>query len=58
MWHESLDDIPKVLDGGEGVYTMLVAHEFFDALPVHLLEVSILLVSLSSTDECTNYWVC
>ena len=34
-WHESIDDIPA----SDGVYTMLVAHEFFDALPFHLIEV-------------------
>jgi len=35
FWHDSIDDIPQ--DAGE--YTMLLAHEFFDALPIHLLEV-------------------
>ncbi|KAH9970552.1 S-adenosyl-L-methionine-dependent methyltransferase [Lactifluus volemus] len=33
-WHDSIDDIPAA----EGIYTMLVAHEFFDALPFHLIE--------------------
>ncbi|KAI0289315.1 S-adenosyl-L-methionine-dependent methyltransferase [Multifurca ochricompacta] len=33
-WHDSIDDIPTA----DGVYTMLVAHEFFDALPFHLIE--------------------
>ncbi|KAI0029274.1 S-adenosyl-L-methionine-dependent methyltransferase, partial [Vararia minispora EC-137] len=33
-WHESLDDV--CLD--DNAFTMLVAHEFFDALPFHLLE--------------------
>ena len=35
-WHDSIEDIPAM----DGVYTMLVAHEFFDALPFHLIEVS------------------
>ncbi|EGN98843.1 hypothetical protein SERLA73DRAFT_55110, partial [Serpula lacrymans var. lacrymans S7.3] len=34
FWHDSAVDIPQ----GTGEYTMLVAHEFFDALPVHVLE--------------------
>ncbi len=34
-WHDSIEDIPAAY----GVYTMLVAHEFFDALPFHLIEV-------------------
>ncbi|KAF7976607.1 hypothetical protein HWV62_6108 [Athelia sp. TMB] len=35
-WHASLEDVPAVEEGD--VYTMLVAHEFFDALPINLLE--------------------
>ncbi|KAF8492639.1 DUF185-domain-containing protein [Russula emetica] len=35
-WHDSIEDIPTT----DGVYTMLVAHEFFDALPFHLIEKS------------------
>ncbi|KAG7451355.1 DUF185-domain-containing protein [Guyanagaster necrorhizus] len=33
-WNESIDEI----EPSSGVYTMLVAHEFFDALPVSMLE--------------------
>ncbi|EIM90675.1 DUF185-domain-containing protein [Stereum hirsutum FP-91666 SS1] len=53
-WHDSIDDIPSTEgEVEENVYTMLVAHEFFDALPVHLLEKTsqgwkeVLLTSLS-----------
>ncbi|KAH7913507.1 S-adenosyl-L-methionine-dependent methyltransferase [Hygrophoropsis aurantiaca] len=34
MWHDAVEDIPL----NDGKYTMLAAHEFFDALPVHVLE--------------------
>lgn len=34
-WHDSLDEIAP----SEEEYTMLVAHEFFDALPFHTIEV-------------------
>jgi SAM-dependent MidA family methyltransferase len=34
-WHDTIEDIPKTPD----LYTMLVAHEFFDALPIHVFEV-------------------
>jgi SAM-dependent MidA family methyltransferase len=37
-WHDSLDDLPQET----GDYTMLVAHEFFDALPINILEVNFL----------------
>ncbi|KAJ3489482.1 hypothetical protein NLI96_g2081 [Meripilus lineatus] len=33
-WHNSVDDIPRCTE----TYTMILAHEFFDALPFHLLE--------------------
>ncbi|KAN0113578.1 S-adenosyl-L-methionine-dependent methyltransferase [Russula decolorans] len=35
-WHDSIDDIATT----DGVYTMLAAPEFFDALPFHLIEKS------------------
>jgi NADH dehydrogenase [ubiquinone] 1 alpha subcomplex assembly factor 7 len=34
-WHDSLTEIER----REDVFTMLVAHEFFDALPVHVVQV-------------------
>lgn len=34
-WHDSIEDVPR----DDTHYTMLVAHEFFDALPFHLIEV-------------------
>jgi SAM-dependent MidA family methyltransferase len=38
QWHDNLDAIvPK-----DEQYTMVLAHEFFDALPLHLIEVSFL----------------
>ncbi|KAF9466590.1 S-adenosyl-L-methionine-dependent methyltransferase [Collybia nuda] len=33
-WHDAVDEVPPAPD----TYTMLVAHEFFDALPVHVLQ--------------------
>jgi len=36
-WHDTIENVPTP----DGVYTMLVAHEFFDALPFHLIEVSL-----------------
>jgi NADH dehydrogenase [ubiquinone] 1 alpha subcomplex assembly factor 7 len=35
VWHDSIDDIPH----DDETYTMAAAHEFFDALPFHLLQV-------------------
>lgn len=46
-WHESLDEVPK--DTGE--YTMLIAHEFFDALPINVLEVCLLLTHRPSPNK-------
>jgi len=36
LWHDSIGDVPQ----NTAEYTMLVAHEFFDALPIHVLEVT------------------
>ncbi|KAN0127809.1 S-adenosyl-L-methionine-dependent methyltransferase, partial [Lactarius tabidus] len=33
-WHHLIDDVPVT----NGIYTMLVAHKFFDVLPFHLIE--------------------
>lgn len=38
-WHGALEDVPAASQD-DNVYTMLIAHEFFDALPINLLEVS------------------
>lgn len=35
QWHDSLDDLPA----DSTKFTILVAHEFFDALPFHLIQV-------------------
>jgi NADH dehydrogenase [ubiquinone] 1 alpha subcomplex assembly factor 7 len=35
-WHDSIDQISPTSDA----YTMVVAHEFFDALPFHTIEVT------------------
>jgi NADH dehydrogenase [ubiquinone] 1 alpha subcomplex assembly factor 7 len=50
IWHDSIDDIPRE----SGAYTMLVAHEFFDALPIHVLEVTA--TSLFSLINTTTYY--
>ena len=34
-WHNSIDEVTF----SPSEYTMLVAHEFFDALPIHILQV-------------------
>lgn len=36
IWHDMIEDVPE----DSNMFTMLVAHEFFDALPFHLLEAS------------------
>lgn len=38
QWHDNLDEIPPT----DEQYTMVLAHEFFDALPFHLIEVGFL----------------
>ena len=38
QWHDNLDSIAPT----DKQYTMVLAHEFFDALPFHLIEVSLL----------------
>ena len=36
-WHDSIGTIPP-----SDAFSMLVAHEFFDALPVHVLQVHLI----------------
>lgn len=38
QWHDNLDEIAPT----DEQYTMVLAHEFFDALPFHLIEVGFL----------------
>ncbi|KAL5634726.1 hypothetical protein ACGC1H_002685 [Rhizoctonia solani] len=33
-WHDRVEDIPK----DDNAFTLLVAHEFFDAIPIHIIE--------------------
>ena len=37
QWHDNMDEIAPT----DKQYTMVLAHEFFDALPFHLIEVSL-----------------
>ena len=41
QWHDNLDAIAAT----DKQYTMVLAHEFFDALPFHLIEVSLIISS-------------
>lgn len=43
QWHDSLDDLPA----DNTKFTFLVAHEFFDALPFHLIQVRIKYIHLA-----------
>ena len=43
-WHDAIDDIPP----SKG-FSMILAHEFFDALPFHLLQVRFHVVIILST---------
>ena len=49
-WHNSLDDLP--ID--KNMFTFVVAHEFFDALPFHLLQV--LSLSLPAQGRHTEFY--
>ena len=44
-WHDTLHDVQNA----EDVYTIILAHEFFDALPFHLLLVHLYRTSLRQT---------
>lgn len=37
-WHDSIEEILEQ-EVDKDTYTIVIAHEFFDALPVHLIEV-------------------
>ncbi|KAJ3196594.1 NADH dehydrogenase [ubiquinone] complex I, assembly factor 7 [Irineochytrium annulatum] len=39
MWHDDIDDIPRGMEEEIGKASLVVAHEFFDALPVYQFEV-------------------
>ncbi|CAE6344474.1 unnamed protein product [Rhizoctonia solani] len=34
-WYDRIEDVPN---NGSDVYTLLVAHEFFDAIPIHIIK--------------------
>ena len=56
-WHNSISEIAP----SSSEYTMLVAHEFFDALPIHILQVcrsfsSVLLVYLNFEQKLETGW--
>ena len=39
QWYDSIDDVPQDVDGK--TFTMVLAHEFFDALPIDIYQVRI-----------------
>lgn len=43
-WSSSIEEV----NPSEDQYTMIIAHEFFDALPFHLLEVRIMFVLIQT----------
>lgn len=47
-WHDSIEEILEQ-EVDKDTYTVVIAHEFFDALPVHLIEVSINLCHIISS---------
>jgi SAM-dependent MidA family methyltransferase len=49
-WHDSLESVPH----DPTLYTMFIAHEFFDALPIHIVEVSFFL----TLRECWHLFSC
>lgn len=41
QWRDSLEDVVESSQVDEELFTVLVAHELFDALPVYLIEVQL-----------------
>ncbi|GAA5900692.1 hypothetical protein JCM6882_000941 [Rhodosporidiobolus microsporus] len=37
-WYGDVKEVSQAKEGAEGEMTMLIAHEFFDALPIHVFE--------------------
>ena len=47
-WHDAIDDVPP-----SNGFSMILAHEFFDALPFHLLQVRFHVIATSRFAYCS-----